>query len=208
MKINRLQSYALGLAAALIAIPGYTALQAQTSPQPTTLYSANAQLTHPLKSSARMGQPVAAKLTTNVQAGSIELPSGTMLTGTVGQTDNANGTTTMSVVFNRAVLKSGRIIGIKATILGAYPPPVYSSDDSMNAMGEYMPSQPRTIPSDYTVTQEAGTLSDVSLNSAAKSDVSGVFASKNHSFKLDSGTRLQVAIAPEGSAASSMDKGN
>ena len=203
MKINRLGSYALGFAAALIAVSGYTALQAQTSQQTTTLYSANARLTQSLKSSsAKVGQAVTARLTSDLKTSdSTELPKGAMLMGKVEQAQSANGGSTIGIVFDRVRLGNGREVGIKATILGAYPPPVYSDDDSMNAMGEYMPSQPRTIPSDYTVTQEAGTLSDVSLNSAAKSDVSGVFASKNHSFKLDSGTRLQVAIAPEGSAS-------
>ena len=209
MNINRLQSYTLCIAAALIAIPGYTALQAQTSQQTMILYSADAQLTHPLNSStAKTGQAVTAKLTSDVKAGdSTALPKGATLMGKVEQVKSASGAESISIVFDQARIGNGQVIPIKATIIGAYPPMVYDDDAATPPPGTYMNTLPRTIPSDYTVTQKAGLLRDVSLNSSAKSDVSGVFTSSNHKFKLDSGTRLQVAIAPEGSAASSTDKG-
>ena len=199
MKINHLRSYALGFAATLIAIPGYTALHAQTAQQPATLYSADAQLTHPLNSgNAKVGQAVTAKLTSDVKAGgSTALPKGATLMGKVEQVNSANGGESISIVFDQARVGNGQVIPIKATILGAYPPMVYDDDAATPPPGTYMNSQPRTIPSDYSVTQEPGLLSDVSLTSSAKSDVSGVFTSSNHSFKLNSGTRLQLAIAPE-----------
>ena len=63
-----------------------------------------------------------------------------------------------------------------------------------------MMTQPSAISSDRTVDQGPGILSGVSLTSTVKSNVSGVFTSANRSIQLQSGTRLQVAVAPMTSA--------
>jgi hypothetical protein len=207
MKSYFLRSYALGVAAALITIPGYVAVQAQASPQPTTLYSADAELTHALNSNnAKMGQAVTAKLTNNVSAGSVNLPKGTVLLGKVDQVQKeSNGGTTLGIVFDRAQVSKGHEIAIKATLLGAYPPPVYDDEAGYQGSGLNMTAQPATVASDHTVQQDAGTLNGVSLTSAVKSDLSGVFASSDRDIKLQSGTRLQVAIAPGNSAGNPMN---
>ncbi|MHB8392447.1 MAG: hypothetical protein ACYDBH_23175 [Acidobacteriaceae bacterium] len=195
MKMNHLRSYVLGIAAVLISVPVHAATQNQQ--QPATLYSANAQLTQSLKSSsAKVGQAVTAKLTSDLKTSdSTELPKGAMLMGKVEQVQSANGGSTVSIVFNEARLRNGREIPIKAMLLGAYPPvPYYSAGGSSS----YLPIQPRTVPDDRSILQEPGTLRHITLRSSAKSSESGVFTSKNHSFKLDSGTRLQVAIALDG----------
>jgi len=198
MKMNHLRSYALGIAAVLISVPVYAATQNQQ--QPTTLYSANAQLTQSLNSStARMGQRVTAKLTTDIKtADSTVLPDGTMLIGKVEQARKAHSddASRIGIVFNEARLRNGSEIAIKAMLLGAYPPvPYYSA----GGPSSYLPIQPRTISGDQSVVQEPGTLRHISLRSSAKSSVSGVFTSKKHIIKLDRGTRLQVAIALDGS---------
>ena len=195
MKMNHLRSYALGIAAAFISVPVYAATQNQQ--QTTTLYSADAQLTHPLNSNtAKTGQAVTAKLTSDVKTSdSTELPKGAVLMGKVEQAQSANGGSTIGIVFNEARLRNGSEIPIKAMLLGAYPPvPYYSAGGSSS----YLPIQPGTVPGDQSILQEPGTLRHITLRSSAKSSESGVFTSKNHSFKLDSGTRLQVAIALDG----------
>ncbi|MHB1673699.1 MAG: hypothetical protein ACYCSP_05560 [Acidobacteriaceae bacterium] len=200
MKMNRPRSYALGIAAALISV---ASMQAQ--PQHLKLVSANAELTQGLNTkSSRQGQTVTAKLTANVttagSAGSMELPKGTMLMGTVEQVQPGNGNKSeISIVFNEARLKDGREIPIKATLLGAYPSAsVYSS----GGLGSYLPIQPRLIPSDEKVLQDPGALGNVTMKSAVQSDVSGTFLSKKNSIKLSRGTQLQLAIAPESSSSS------
>ncbi len=189
----------LSTAAAFVTIPG-SMLQAQTSPQPSTLYSADAVLTHSLNSSnAKTGQTVTAKLTGDVKtAGSMELPKGTLLIGKVDQVQHAssNGGSKISIVFDRAQIRKGQEVSIKATLLGAYPPLVYGADGSSGGAGSSMTAQPSTISNDHTVDQEPGALSNTSLTSVVESDASGVFANTNHSIKLESGTRLQVAVAP------------
>ena len=203
MRVPTLRRYSLSIAAALIALPSYMQLQAQASPQPSTLYSADAVLTGALNStSAKMGQTVTAKLTGDVKTTeSMELPKGTLLIGKVDQVQNSssNGGSTLSLIFDRAQIGKGHEIPIKATLLGAYPPPVYNYDGAASSMA----MQPSTISSDRTVDQGPGILSDVSLTSAVKSNVSGVFTSANRSIKLQNGTRLQVAVAPMTSAIAS-----
>lgn len=210
MKANCLHTVAIGVAAALIAIPSYAAMQAQSSSQPATLYSANAELTHALNSNnAKMGQTVTAKLTSAVKtAGSVNLPKGTLLIGKVDQVKKeSSGGAMLGIVFDRAQVSKGQDVAIKATLLGAYPPPVYNDNAGYQGAGQNMLAQPATISSDHAVQQEAGILKGVSLTSAVKSNLSGVFASSDSTIKLQSGTRLQVAIAP-GSSAGSMARGD
>ena len=200
MKIHRLSSYVLVVAAALIALPSYAAMQ--NSPQPMQLYSANARLMQSLNSNtARMGQQVVAELTSNARTrrNSIVLPKGTLLKGKVEQVQRAdsNDGTRLSIVFNWAVLKDGRVLPIKATLLGAYRP---SSDYSIGSASSYLPIQPRMIPDDDSFLQKSGTLKHISMESSVKSSVSAVFASRRHNIDLNRGTRLQVALAPQGSA--------
>jgi len=168
------------------------------SAQSTQLFSANAVLTHSLNSNgAKMGQSVTAKLTS---AASPQLPKGTMLIGKVDQVQSGNGTSKLSITFNQARLGNGHEIAIKATLLGAYPPAVYSYDDTQNGAAPL--AQPRTVSSDEMVQQDPGTLNGIAMQSSVQSDTSGVFTSTNRNIKLDSGTLLQVAIAPTaGSAA-------
>ncbi len=198
MKMNRLRSYALGIAAALISV---ASMQAQ--PQHLKLVSANAELTQGLNTeSSRQGQTVMAKLTANVTtAGPMELPKGTMLMGTVEQVQPGSGNKSeISIVFNKARLKDGREVPIKATLLGAYPPAaVYTSG---GGVGSYLPIQPRLIPSDEKVLQDPGALSNVTMKSAVQSDVSGTFLSTKNNIQLSQGTQLQLAIAPESSSSS------
>ena len=199
MKINPVRSYALGIAAALIAIPGFATMHA--SAQSTQLFSANAVLTHSLNSNgAKMGQSVTAKLTS---AASPELPKGTMLIGKVGQVQNAstNGTSTMSITFDQARLRNGQEVPIKAMLLGAYPPVVYNH---LSGTSTYLPTQPNTVSDARTVTQKPGALNGIGMESSARSDTSAVFTSTNRNIKLENGSVLQVAIAPiSGTAATS-----
>lgn len=197
MNMIHFRSYALGIAAALVSLPMYASMQAQ--PQNLNLVSANAELTHALNAkSARQGQSVTAKLTSNVKTeGQTELPKGTLLMGKVDQVQNAysNGDKSkISIVFNEARLSNGREVPIKATLLAAYPPVPYSVTQSTNA---YMMVQRHHIPNDQKVQQDAGTLNHVMMKSSVQSHVSGVFLSKKHNINLRRGTRFQLAIAPE-----------
>ena len=91
MNMNHLRTYALGIAAALVSLPTYASMQAQS--QNLNLVSVNAELTQALnsKSTREAEQSVTAKLTDAVKTnGDVELPKGTMLTGKVAEVQNAN----------------------------------------------------------------------------------------------------------------------
>ncbi len=195
MKINLLRSPVLGVAAALIAIPGYAA--AQASPQTAQLVSANATLVRNVDSqNAMQGQTVAAKLTSNVKTtGSIELPKGTMLMGKVEQVQMSSnhGPAENQAGLRWARLSDGHKIPVKATLLGAYPAHAgqYYADTSSN--GSLVAGQPHFIPADQKIDQEPGTLSHVSMHSSVGSNASGVFMSTDRNFNLKKGTEHRVA---------------
>ncbi|MGC1783149.1 MAG: hypothetical protein WA708_11570 [Acidobacteriaceae bacterium] len=180
----------------------------QNSWQHIKLVSVNAKLVDPLNSrKATQGQTITAKLTNGVKApGATELPDGTTLIGKVKQVEVSQnrGPAKISIVFDRARLKNGREIPIKATLLAAYPP---VSAYNLSAAASYLPVQPRTISSQNTVMQEPGTLPHVAMQSAVESSISGVFTSKNHNIDLGRGTRLQLAIAPEPASSMLAQKG-
>lgn len=190
MKTNHIRSYALGIAAALMAIPGFATMHAAA--QSTQLFSANAVLTHSLNSThATTGQSVTAKLTSDATS---QLPKGTMLIGKVDKVQNAttSGPSKISITFDQARLKNGKEIPIKAMLLGAYSPQV-RYDAGMSS--SFLPTQPATVSASRSVTQQPGALKNISMESVGNGEVSAVFTSENHNVKLDHGTVLQVAIA-------------
>ncbi len=204
MNMMHIRSYALGIAAALVSLPMYASMQ--TQPQNLNLVSASAELTQPLNAkSARQGQSVTAKLTSNVKTeGRTELPRGTLLMGKVDQVQNAyanGGMSKISIVFNEARLSNGREVPIKATLLAAYPPVSYNVTQSTNA---YMMVQPHHIPNDQKIQQDPGMLNHIMMKSSVQSHVSGVFLSKKHDINLSRGTRFQLAIAPETNSMSAV----
>lgn len=217
MKLHRLQPFALGIAAAFVAVPCFAATTNVKHPQNSAwkqssashldLMSANASLIHPLNSkNARQGQTIAAKLTTSVKnAGATDIPKGTVLMGTVQQVENSSdgGPAKLSVLFDRARLKSGQTVPVKVTLLSVYPPaPQYG----MGGPAEYMPTQSHPVANDQKVTQEPGVIRHVAMRSAVQSHVSGTFTSQDHNIDLHRGTRLQLAIARE-MAPTSMSSG-
>jgi len=185
----------LAIAVALIAACGYASAQSSTGD--LQLVGAHATLVQDISSkSASQGDAVTARLTSTVK-GATELPKGTVLFGKVDQVQaSTNGSPAkLSIVFDRAHLHDGHEIPIKATLLGAFPAPAgyggYDQDSDE-------PLLPQSIPVEERIDQEPGTLHNVAMHSAVKEDVSAVFTSRNHNLDLTKGTRLQVAIAPEG----------
>lgn len=196
MKFGMIRSSWLGCAAMILATCGYAG--AQSMPENIQLVSANASLVRSIDSkNAAQGQIVTAKLTSKVKnAGSVELPSGTMLIGKVEQVQMSNdrGPSRLSIVFDQARLNNGKTIPIKATLLAAYPE---STGDYWADTGDSLEGiQPRHIPADQKVDQEPGTLGHIEMHSSVQSKVSGVFIDKNGNVNLKRGTLLQIAIGP------------
>lgn len=217
MKTRLIRPTFLGVSAMLIATCGYAGAQVssqnmqsnmrpestqtmrQSTPENVQLVSADAKLTHKIDSqSARQGQMVKAKLTSDVKtANGMKWDEGTILIGKVAKVEPSNndGPSRLSIVFDEARLKDGKTIPVKATLLGAYPS---NAGDYYSGIGSnnYMVGQPHRISSQQKVEQMPGTLSHVGMNSAVQSKVSATFIRKDGNIDLRKGTRLQVAIAP------------
>lgn len=122
----------------------------------------------------------------------VELPHGTVLMGTV-VTDHmqAKGTSRLALRFTQAKLKSGKIVPIKATIMGVAPPSyTYYSYGSQNAISW----DGKTIQLD-----QVNALSGIDLHSAIVRQNSGVFVSnKKDHVKLSAGSQMALALAPGG----------
>jgi len=160
------------------------------------LMSTNAQLVHTLNSRKLvLGRSVSAKLTMDVHlANGMNLPSGTLLMGKVIgiHEGGASHMTRVSLLFNRARLKDGRMIPIKTTLLGAMPP----SNSYYAGSGNYFPDESKPVAWDAKIIQQPGILSHVALHSAVESRSSGTFLSKRDDIHLPAGTQLRIAIAP------------
>jgi hypothetical protein len=193
MNIRYFRLSALGISAILAAAGSFSLAQA---PENYQLVGANAMLVKNLDSkNASQGQAITAKLTSSVKdAGTTELPKGTILLGKVDQVQMSNnkGPAKLSIVFDKARLADGKEIPIKATLLSAYPGYTDSYTDTDSAINVL----PNSIPSDQKIDQEPGTLSGVAMHSAVQSNTSGVFSSTDRNINLKSGTLFQVGIAP------------
>ena len=186
-----LKNLSLGVVVASFAAAGLASAQ--------TLVGVNSQLTQSISTqSAKKGDAVTAKLKSTITADGVKLPKGTQITGAIAavQPSQNRGPATLSIVFTKAQLRSGKTLPIKATVIAAY-----SATQGDNASGRYMPAPPATVANDASV-QQPGAIGKVSLDSSAKNSNSALFARKDGNFTLDRGTYLQLGIAPENAGSS------
>jgi hypothetical protein len=192
MKMNRfaLASLTLALTSFAISNPSF----AQSASRMTT---GNAQLVGVLDTaSATSGQAVTARLTATVKiSDNIKLPRGTQLIGHVDQVKPAEGGNgaQITLTFNSAQLKDGKILPIKATLV------------------ELAPEGTALVLTDVIAPDSAYTEQDripgVALHSEVQSDSSAVLTSKVKNIHLAVGTELLFGIAP-GTAATTAAASN
>lgn len=123
-----------------------------------------------------------------------ELPHGTTLLGLVSTDQTQVGNSKLALRFNQAELKDGKVIPIKATIVGLFPPEAEDGEGYNIAAGDQQPN-----PWNATVLQvdQLGVSSGVDLHSRVAAENSGVFVTtKKDDVKLSSGSELLLAIAP------------
>lgn len=187
------RSAALSLATVLFAAAPALAASTAVPSNNLQLMSTNAKLNHALNSShLKLGQPVTAHLTMKLRASDgITFPRRTQLLGKVSRLQHGQSNmTSLSLVFTKARLKDGRVIPIKATLLGAMPPSYgYGA-------GSYFPDSSKRVSSKAQITQEPGALRHIALRSSVVSHNSGTFQNKRGNIKLRAGTQLRIAIAP------------
>lgn len=165
-----------------------------------------AELMRPLDAKKdQAGSAVQAKLVQKVTlTNGTELPSGTILTGKVTEDDMQHqGKSKLALRFNQAQLKDGKILPIKATIVGFYGPESVSND-SFTGSGDQVPNSwnDGTLQMD-----QIDVLGGVDLHSKVSSRNSGVFVStKKDDFKLEDGSEIQFAIAPRREQSASVNQ--
>jgi len=116
-----------------------------------------------------------------------ELPRGTVLIGTVAAGDaQAGGTSKLVLRFTEARLKGGKVVPVKATIVGLLPANSAERDD------------PNFWTSKSLRIDQTGVLSGVDLHSKIEDSDSGVFVStKNDPVKITVGGWIALAIEAE-----------
>lgn len=227
-----------GTGLALIAgMGGIAAAQSQASPagepgqqtQPTiNLVRARASLDTTLDAKkAKQGEPVKAKLQENVQIPNEQsLPKNTVLEGQVDQVQPSEhkGDSTIVVTFNRARLKDGQELPIKATVLRVSEPALMQQEAaggppssvppgempgaqaSAPQTGEGTPAgtnpapaapAPMNVPEPGTNAPPApaGGVPGVMLTSDIHQDTSATFTSKGRNVLVPDGTQMQIALA-------------
>ncbi|MGH9599532.1 MAG: hypothetical protein ACRD27_06685 [Terracidiphilus sp.] len=119
-----------------------------------------------------------------------ELPKGTVLVGTV-VTDRMNRdgqTSTLALRFNRADLKDGKVIPIKATIVGIYPP-MSGSSYGQTEVPNYWTAKTLQV-------DQIGAIGGVDLHSKIAASNSAVFVShKKSDMRFNEGSEFAIAIA-------------
>jgi len=123
-----------------------------------------------------------------------ELPKNTILLGKVTQDDmQQNGLSKLALRFDTAELKDGKVVPVRASIVGYYSP---GSMETAVGNGENA-QMPNSWTSMTTQTDQVDALNGVDLHSRIASNNSGVFVStKKDDVKLPAGSELQFAIGP------------
>lgn len=192
----KIQSTTMAIATVILSLPLSVLAQGSqnsASAAAQKMVPVNAALSHDLDAKKdHPGSPVEAKLSESVRlADGTELPSGSSLLGKVAEDDmQQQGTSKLALRFDQARLKDGKVIPIRATIVGIFHP-VNAADGST---GDQVPNtwSPGTLQMD-----QLGVIPGVDLHSNVASADSGVFVStKKDDVKLYRGSQLQLAIAP------------
>ncbi len=167
------------------------------------MVAARADLLRPLDSrKVKVGQHFEARLSKTVHLkNGPKLARGTELIGKVVKDKmSADGkTSTMALKFTKAELKGGRIIPIKATVIGIYPPSDgYGSYEFRGA-----------VPNDWTPStlqvDQINALRGINLHSKIAANDSCVLVSnKKDNMKLNTGSEFALAIAQQGAAGHGM----
>jgi len=187
--MNRIAISSLTLATAALALSGSAFAKAQS--EKVQLVAGGAELSSRLDSeSAKAGEMIMARLTQTIKTSNgMKLPDGTELLGHVDQAQALSGNrgAELALTFDKAKMKDGKLVPIKATLVEVAPEGAeLSPPDDIMANSQYI--------------QEAGTLKGVSMKSAVTSNISGTLMSKHREIHLQDGTELEIAVAPKPAA--------
>jgi hypothetical protein len=141
------------------------------------------------------GESFEAKLSDSVQLkNGPELPKGTILTGVIENDDmQIHAQSKLALRITNAELKDGKVIPVKATIVGIDAPQSTNYEGFPVAPGGQAPNDWNK---ETLAVDQIGALHDVDLHSRISGKNSGVLDStRNNNMKLREGTELELAIA-------------
>ena len=141
------------------------------------------------------GERFEAKLSDSVQLkNGPELPKGTVLIGVVANDDmQIHAQSKLALRITKAELKDGKVIPVKATIVGVDPPQSTDAEGFPVELGDQMPNNWNK---GTLVVDQIGALHNVDLHGRISGRNSGVLDStRNDNMKLNVGTELELAIA-------------
>jgi len=174
---------------------------------------------------AKQGDAITAKLQDDVKIpGSVDLPRNTVLLGHIDQVQPSEnkGDSSVQVTFDKAQLKNGQQLAIKATIMQISAPPSALRNQEGASPGEpAMPSapisssgggasgggmqqstprpaassMPSAAPDSSQPSSQPTGIPGVQLQSDINQSNSAVFTAKKKNVHLDDGTQLQMGIA-------------
>jgi hypothetical protein len=123
-----------------------------------------------------------------------ELPSGTVLVGTITKDNQQANESRLAVRFTQANLKDGGVVPIKATIVGVAKPSIEDLEGYSVTPGDQAPNEWNNK---ILRVEQSNVVPHVDFRSDIASEDSGVFvAAGNHNFKLSEGSEIELAIAP------------
>jgi hypothetical protein len=202
MKHKLFLSVSMAVASLVLAGPGFAQTQNtdQTAADPSAQQEAavmvRAQVAMATSLDARKDKPgeeFRARLNDTVHLkNGPELPHGTILIGQVTTDDmQTSGNSRLAIRFTEAKLKDGKVIPLKAMIVGVQPP---DSDAPGDLDGQSaLPWNSNTLQVD-----QVGVFSGVDLHSRIDSQNSGVFVTKTKdNVKLKAGSELTLAVAAQ-----------
>ena len=187
--MKRFAATSLSVATTFLALSGsgFALDQSQT----IQLMSGPAELNQTLDTkTAAQGQAVSARLTGAIQTPEgLKLPNGTELLGHVDQVRAAgnNSDANLTLTFDKARLKDGKEVAIKATLVEVNSPGTLSG--------------PGTKVSSDGKFDQATSTSGQTLHSEVPANNSGTLARKDKDIRLIKGTELLIAVAPQSNNA-------
>jgi len=183
--------------AILWAIPAHPAIaQAPAGDPAAQMVSAEVALTQSIDvSKVKTGDQIHTTLSGKVTLGNgTVLPAGTAIVGQVSSDQmQLTGTAKLALTFDKAVLKNGSTVPIKAMIVGVFEPESQDISGRPIKAGEERSSLWSQRPD---AVDEISALPGVDLHSEVSSANSGVLvATAKHDFKLKWGSGFSLAIA-------------
>jgi hypothetical protein len=146
---------------------------------------------------SKQGDPIRTTLADKVfLKNGTELPAGTAILGVVATDDmQLNGASKLALNFTKAELKNGKVVPIKATIVGVYPPESVDGSGNPVKPGD---QEVGTWTDRALAVDEIGALPGVDLHSKVDSGNSGVLVSTTkHDMKLKWGSEIALAVAAQ-----------